>query len=73
MYGSSTIYLELAKTRHNELMATSRRYQFPKGPDDEPESSPLTTEGGFFAGIVAAVSRVTRPRTAPPKPAADPC
>ena len=73
MYGSSTIYLDLAKARHNELMATSRRYQFPKGPDDEPESSPETTESGFLAGIVAALSRVTRPRTAPHRPAADPC
>jgi hypothetical protein len=73
MYGSSTIYLELAKTRHNELMATSRRYQFPKGPDEEPESSPVSAAEGFLAGIVAAVSRVTRPRTAPHKPAVDPC
>lgn len=73
MYGSSTIYLDLAKARHNELMATSRRYQFPKDPGDEPESTPVTTESGFLAGIVAAVSRVTHPRTAPHKPAADPC
>ncbi len=73
MYGSSTIYLELARTRHNELMATSRRYQFPKNPDEEPESSLVSGAGRFLAGIVSTVSRVTHPRTAPHKPATDPC
>jgi hypothetical protein len=73
MYGSSTIYLELAKTRHNELMATSRRYQFPKRPEDEVKRSPVSAARGFFAGIAGAVSGLARPKTAPHKPATDPC
>src|SRR6266516_5032712 len=71
MYGSSTIYLELAKARHNELMATSRRYQFPKHPEEEPEGSPASAARGFFASILAAVSSLARPRTAPHKAATD--
>jgi hypothetical protein len=75
MYASPSIHLELAKQRHREMLADARRYQVPKEVSevgDVDGSQRLLAVKGVFAGILAAVTNVARPKTAS-EPAATAC
>jgi hypothetical protein len=75
MYASPSIHLELAKQRHLDMLAEARRYNVSKevgevGDVDGPQR--LRAVKGVFAGILATVASVARPKPAS-EPAATPC
>jgi hypothetical protein len=74
MYPSPSIHLELAKQRHHDVIAEARRYQLPKHLDADLDGSQrLHAVKGVFAGLLAAVTNLTRSKAAAQKPAATTC
>jgi hypothetical protein len=62
--------MQLAKQRHHELMTEARQYRIPKDPEADADGSQrLLAVKSVFAGILAAVTSVTKPKTVTHQPA----
>jgi hypothetical protein len=72
MYPSPSIHLELAKQKHYDTLAAARAYRAPKQHVEVDGSKRILAVKGVFAGILAAVASVARPKAAR-EPAATPC